>query len=74
MSFIRKKRPIAQDNDFETWRAFGNRYWPAKYLVDQNGIVRYTHFGEGGHELKLSSNSDGFALFAFTFGSYAEGP
>ncbi len=39
--------PIAQDNDFATWKAFDNQYWPAKYLIDARGIVRYTHFGEG---------------------------
>lgn len=42
--------PVAQDNDFGTWKAFANRYWPAKYLIDANGYVRYTHFGEGGYE------------------------
>jgi cytochrome c biogenesis protein CcdA/thiol-disulfide isomerase/thioredoxin len=42
--------PIAQDNAFGTWRAFANRYWPAKYLIDADGYVRYTHFGEGGYE------------------------
>ena len=41
--------PIAQDNEFETWRAYRNRYWPAKYLVDQEGVIRYTHFGEGAY-------------------------
>ena len=41
--------PIAQDNDFATWRAYDNRFWPAKYLIDKDGIVRYTHFGEGGY-------------------------
>ena len=41
--------PIAQDNDFGTWTAYSNRFWPAKYLVDQDGTVRYTHFGEGGY-------------------------
>ena len=41
--------PIAQDNDFNTWRAYSNRFWPAKYLVDQHGTVRYTHFGEGAY-------------------------
>ena len=41
--------PIAQDNSFGTWRSYSNRYWPAKYLVDQNGIVRYSHFGEGAY-------------------------
>ena len=39
--------PVAQDNDFVTWRNYNNRFWPAKYLVDRNGVVRYTHFGEG---------------------------
>lgn len=42
--------PIAQDNDYGTWQAFANRYWPAKYLIDANGYVRYIHFGEGGYE------------------------
>ena len=42
--------PIAQDNNFGTWRAYNNRYWPAKYLIDQDGVVRYTHFGEGAYE------------------------
>ena len=41
---------IAQDNDFATWRAFNNRYWPAKYLIDQHGVVRYAHFGEGAYD------------------------
>jgi thiol-disulfide isomerase/thioredoxin len=41
---------IAQDNDFQTWRAYRNRFWPAKYLVDQEGLVRYNHFGEGAYD------------------------
>ncbi|MGH2905249.1 MAG: cytochrome c biogenesis protein DipZ [Solirubrobacterales bacterium] len=39
--------PIAQDNDYKTWDAYGNQFWPAKYLIDASGKVRYTHFGEG---------------------------
>ncbi len=39
--------PVAQDNEFATWRAYDNRYWPAKYLIDARGRVRYYHFGEG---------------------------
>jgi cytochrome c biogenesis protein CcdA/thiol-disulfide isomerase/thioredoxin len=39
--------PVAQDNDYGTWNAFGNQYWPAKYLIDARGRVRYAHFGEG---------------------------
>ena len=39
--------PVVLDNDHETWNAFLNRSWPAKYLIDKDGIIRYTHFGEG---------------------------
>ena len=42
--------PIAQDNDYRTWRSYDNRYWPAKYLVDAGGVIRFTHFGEGAYE------------------------
>lgn len=42
--------PIAQDNMYGTWRAFSNHYWPAKYLIDAQGRIRYEHFGEGGYE------------------------
>lgn len=41
--------PIAQDNDYGTWSAYSNRFWPAKYLIDDKGVVRYTHFGEGAY-------------------------
>jgi cytochrome c biogenesis protein CcdA/thiol-disulfide isomerase/thioredoxin len=41
---------VAQDNDYATWDAYGNQYWPAKYLIDADGQVRYTHFGEGDYE------------------------
>lgn len=39
--------PIALDNGFATWRAYSNSYWPAKYLIDKHGRVRFHHFGEG---------------------------
>jgi thiol-disulfide isomerase/thioredoxin len=42
--------PVAVDNDFAIWRAFGNQYWPALYLLDGQGRVRYHHFGEGEYE------------------------
>ncbi len=42
--------PVAQDNDFGTWNAYQNQYWPAHYLVDKQGQVRYTHFGEGKYQ------------------------
>ena len=44
---IRYAVPI--DNDFSTWNRYGNRYWPAMYLIDKVGIIRYTRFGEGGY-------------------------
>ena len=38
--------PVAIDNDFATWRAFNNRYWPTLYLIDRRGVIRHTHIGE----------------------------
>ena len=42
--------PVALDNDFVTWTNYANQYWPAKYLIDRTGRVRYYHFGEGEYE------------------------
>jgi cytochrome c biogenesis protein CcdA/thiol-disulfide isomerase/thioredoxin len=42
--------PVVQDNEFGTWTSYGNRYWPAKYLIGADGQVRYVHFGEGAYE------------------------
>jgi cytochrome c-type biogenesis protein len=39
--------PVALDNDFSTWNAYSNQYWPAMYIIDKSGKVRHTHFGEG---------------------------
>jgi thiol-disulfide isomerase/thioredoxin len=39
--------PVAQDNGYRTWKAWGNRYWPAQYLVDRQGRVVFVHEGEG---------------------------
>ncbi len=39
--------PVALDNDFATWRAYSNQYWPAKYLIGRDGRVRFHHSGEG---------------------------
>jgi len=41
--------PVALDNDFATWRAYSNDYWPADYLVDRSGRIRSTHYGEGSY-------------------------
>ena len=42
--------PVAVDNDYAIWSAFGNRYWPALYFVDEEGIIRDQQFGEGRYE------------------------
>ena len=42
--------PIAIDNDFATWRAYDQRFWPAHYLIDRNGVVRQVHYGEGAYD------------------------
>ncbi len=42
--------PVMQDNDYATWNAYANHYWPAKYLIDKDGKIRNTHFGEGGYD------------------------
>jgi thiol-disulfide isomerase/thioredoxin len=42
--------PVALDNDYEVWSAFDNRYWPALYFIDAEGIIRDHHFGEGRYE------------------------
>ena len=42
--------PVVQDNNYWTWNAFNNRYWPAKYLIDTDGYIRYSHFGEGRYD------------------------
>jgi len=45
------KYPVAQDNEFMMWNAYNNHYWPAKYLIDVDGNIRYTHFGEGDYDI-----------------------
>jgi thiol-disulfide isomerase/thioredoxin len=42
--------PVAVDNAYEVWSAFANRYWPALYFVDREGVIRDQHFGEGRYE------------------------
>jgi thiol-disulfide isomerase/thioredoxin len=47
---MRVEYPIALDSDYQVWSAFANRYWPAVYLADAEGRIRYHHFGEGDYE------------------------
>ena len=42
--------PVVQDNNMGTWNAYGNQYWPADYLIDAHGQVRYATFGEGDYD------------------------
>jgi thiol-disulfide isomerase/thioredoxin len=42
--------PVVMDNGYSIWQAYANRHWPAKYLVDTAGYIRYYHFGEGAYE------------------------
>ena len=42
--------PVVVDSNYELWKAFANRAWPAKYLVDKDGYVRYFHYGEGHYQ------------------------
>ena len=47
---MRIEYPVAIDSDYAVWRAFSNEYWPALYLIDAQGRIRYHHFGEGEYE------------------------
>jgi cytochrome c biogenesis protein CcdA/thiol-disulfide isomerase/thioredoxin len=42
--------PVALDNDYKIWKAFSNSYWPADYLIDATGKIRFHHFGEGKYD------------------------
>jgi thiol-disulfide isomerase/thioredoxin len=42
--------PVAQDNEYATWNAYRNQYWPAQYIVDQSGKIVFEHAGEGKYD------------------------
>lgn len=44
------KYPVVLDNDYSTWKAYQNRFWPRKYLIDIDGYIVYDHIGEGGYD------------------------
>ena len=69
--------PVVQDNHFATWDAFKNNAWPAKYLIDKDGVVRYSHLGEGNYsetEQKIREllTETGGDLASIDMGSYEE--
>ena len=47
---MRVEYPVAIDNEYAVWNAFANQYWPALYIADAEGRIRYKHFGEGAYE------------------------
>ena len=70
---------VAQDNDFRTWRAFNNRYWPAKYLIGPAMDIRYQHFGEGDyleteHEIRRALLDAGWDITNIPEGTTAVAP
>ena len=70
---------VAQDNDWRTWRAFNNRYWPAKYLIGPAMDVRYQHFGEGDyleteHEIRRALEAAGWDISDVPEGTVAVAP
>ena len=71
--------PVAQDNDFATWREFRNNFWPAKYLIGVDGKIRYEHFGEGAYpetelEIRDALTDAGWDVSAIPVGSAAPEP
>jgi alkyl hydroperoxide reductase subunit AhpC len=44
------KFPVVQDNDFDNWNRYGIRAWPSIVLIDRQGIIRYSHIGEGAYQ------------------------
>ena len=44
------KYPVVLDNEYATWNAYGNQYWPRKYLIDVDGYIVYDHIGEGNYD------------------------
>jgi len=42
--------PVAQDNEYATWNAYRNQYWPAQYILDQSGKIVFEHAGEGQYD------------------------
>jgi len=62
------KYPVVLDNDYSTWIAYKNRYWPRKYLIDIDGYIVYDHIGEGGYEETEKKIREALAERAITLG------
>jgi Thioredoxin like C-terminal domain len=64
---MRVVHPVVLDDDYAVWRAFDNHYWPALYILDGDGRVRYRHFGEGAY-------AESEAAIQELLGAGAQGP
>ncbi|MDD5318876.1 MAG: cytochrome c biogenesis protein DipZ [Candidatus Pacebacteria bacterium] len=60
--------PVVMDNDYATWNAYGNQYWPRKYLINQNGEIIYDHIGEGDYAKTELAIQQALALLAVAKG------
>jgi oligoendopeptidase F len=60
------KYPSVLDNEYGTWNAFGNSYWPRKYLIDIDGYIVYDHAGEGNYDVTEKAIQAALAERAFT--------
>lgn len=70
--------PTVLDNDYKIWESFANHYWPAKYLINSQGKIIYTHFGEGNYqetelEIQKALSDAGFKVSDATVGVLEEG-
>ncbi len=63
--------PVAQDNEYATWNAYGNHYWPAEYLIDKNGSIVHVHFGEGEYDVTENTIRALLGLQTMTMGTTA---
>ncbi len=61
--------PVVLDNDYGTWNAFGNQYWPRKYLIDIDGYIVYDHAGEGAYDVTEQAIQKALAERARVLGS-----
>jgi thiol-disulfide isomerase/thioredoxin len=66
--------PVVQDNDYAIWRAYGNRYWPRKYLIDIDGFIVYDHIGEGAYEETEQRIQEALTERALVLGTVSEMP
>jgi hypothetical protein len=62
------KYPVVLDNEYATWNAFGNQYWPREYLVDIDGYVVHDHAGEGEYDVTEKAIQDALAERAARLG------